>query len=288
MNLAIGFFDGVHLGHQKILAQADAALTFADHPLSVLVPDRAPALLMTREVRMAAIADALRGGKVADGGSGRVRALAFTRELAAESPERFSEWLQGEYPALETLYCGDNWSFGAGGRGNADFLRAKGFTVDVVPYVTFGAMAISSTRVRAALKAGDVSGARAMLGRAYAVTGKVVRGKGMGRSLGYPTLNVLPDNPHLPRLLQLGVYVVDTPFGRGLANYGLAPTLGDLSWTAPVLEVHLLEGRPTADCGMLTVSLVRFVRSERRFGSLEELQKQIGLDCQAARERCGE
>lgn len=288
MNLAIGFFDGVHLGHQKILAQADAALTFADHPLSVLVPDRAPALLMTREARMAAIAGALRDGKGAGGDFERVRALDFTRELAAESPERFAEWLQGEYPALETLYCGDNWNFGAGGRGNADFLRAKGFVVDVVPYATFGEKTISSTRVRAALKAGDMSGAKAMLGRAYAVTGKVVHGKGMGRSLGYPTLNVLPDNPHLPRLLQLGVYVVDTPFGRGLANYGLAPTLGDLSWTAPVLEVHLLEGRPTADCGMLTVSFARFVRPERRFDSLEELQKQIGLDCQAAQEGCDE
>ena len=114
MNLAVGFFDGVHLGHQRILAHADAALTFTNHPATVYAPDRAPRLLMTAEERLAAIS-AL--------GVGRVIARDFTPALAAQTPGAFAESIRQEFPDLDTVFCGPNWTFGTGGTGTAETLR---------------------------------------------------------------------------------------------------------------------------------------------------------------------
>ena len=277
MKLAIGFFDGVHLGHQRILAGADAALTFREHPLSVLAPDKAPPLLMTPEERIAAIASALNGL------NDRVRALSFTRELAAEPADAFAERLRRDYPDLETILCGPNWRFGAGGAGDADFLRARGFAVEVVPLEEQDGAPVSSTRIRAALQAGDLPLANAMLGRPFAVAGEVVSGKGEGRKLGFPTINVRPANPCLARLLPFGVYVADTDWGRAVANWGQAPTMGEQAWPSPVLEVHVVErgegekvGR--GEGGKVEISLLRFLRPERRFDSVEALREQIKTD----------
>ena len=188
MKLAIGFFDGVHLGHRRILAGADAALTFREHPLSVLAPDKAPPLLMTPEERFAAIALALKGlkgfgdlrdsGDIGDSGdikglnafkgfnglNDRVRALAFTRELAAEPADAFATRLRHDYPDLETILCGPNWRFGAGGTGDADSLRAHGFAVEVVPLEERDGAPVSSTRIRALLTAGKKDEAERLAG----------------------------------------------------------------------------------------------------------------------------
>ena len=321
MRLAIGFFDGVHLGHQRILAGADAALTFREHPLSVLAPDKAPPLLMTPEERLAAIASALKGvkgfgdlrdsGDIGDSGdikglnavkgfnglNDRVRALSFTRELAAEPADAFATRLRRDYPDLETILCGPNWRFGAGGAGDADFLRTHGFAVEVVPLEERDGAPVSSTRIRAALQAGDLPAANAMLGRPFAVAGEVVSGKGEGRKLGFPTINMRPANPCLARLLPFGVYVADTAWGRAVANWGQAPTMGEQAWPSPVLEVHII--RPLMSLASpaspkspkspvspeslsplkpLAVSLLRFLRSERRFASVEALREQIKAD----------
>ena len=298
MKLAIGFFDGVHLGHRRILAEADAALTFREHPLSVLAPDKAPPLLMTPEERFAAISTALKGFKGLKGFNGlnglngfnglkglndRVRALDFTRELAAEPAEAFAMRLRRDYPDLETILCGPNWRFGAGGAGDADFLRTRGFAVEVVPLEELGGAPVSSTRVRAALQAGDLPLANAMLGRSFAVAGEVVPGKGEGHKLGFPTINVRPTNPCLARLLPFGVYVADTVWGRAVANWGQAPTMGEQAWTSPILEVHVVgreEGEQVGrgEGGKVEISLLWFLRPERRFASIEELRKQIASD----------
>ena len=273
MNLAVGFFDGVHLGHRRILSRADEALTFSGHPLSVLAPDRAPPLLMTEEERMDAIRAALKGG------AGRVRALPFTRELAAEAPDTFAARLMRDCPGLEKVYCGPNWTFGAGGAGDAAFLRSLGLDVEVVPLEMRDGAPISSTRIRAALAAGDVPAANAMLGRPFAVRGAIEPGKGIGRTLGFPTVNVRPANVDLARLLPLGVYAVETDLGGGVANWGRAPTMGEDAWAEPVMEVHALEGAggrtPSA---AMEVRLVRFLRPERRFATVEELRRQIAKD----------
>lgn len=274
MNLAVGFFDGVHVGHRRILARADAALTFRNHPATVYAPDRAPRLLMTSEARLATVAAALRPG-----GPRSVRALDFTVDWASRSPEDFADWLRTAYSDLTTVVCGSNWTFGAGGAGNADLLRERGFVVEVVPYEVQNGLPVSSTRVRSAVAAGELEAAEEMLGRSWALEGAVESGKGLGRTLGYPTINVRPAK-ELVRP-PCGVYAVQTEWGTGIANFGVAPTMGDRAWPKPMLEVHLLEASavPSIPEGRFaSVAFRRFIRPERVFASVEELKAQIARD----------
>ena len=270
MNLAVGFFDGVHVGHQRILAHADAALTFTNHPATVFAPDRVPRLLMTAEERLAAIS--VQGVR-------RVVACAFTPELAAQSPGAFADSLLHEFPDLGEVFCGPNWTFGAGGAGTADLLRARGFQVTVVPFATWRGEPVSSTRIRAALGEGDVAAAAAMLGRPYSASGRIVAGKGEGRALGFPTLNIVPFLGGLP--LVRGVYAVETALGRGVANWGVAPTMGERAWPEPVLEVHLLTSPDAPPPASLRVAFTAFIRPERTFASRADLQEQLALDKQS-------
>lgn len=274
MNLAVGFFDGVHIGHQRILAHADAALTFTNHPATVFAPDCAPRLLMTTRERLETLAA---------GGSRRVVARDFTPGLAAQDAGAFADSLRRDFPDIETVFCGPNWTFGAGGAGNADFLRRRGFNVTVVPFADWNGETVSSTRIRAALSVGDVDAATAMLGRPYAVSGRVVPGKGVGRTLDFPTINVMPSLGDLP--LARGVYAVDTPLGRGVANWGVAPTMGSRAWTEPVLEVHLLEAPSAFVPTTLSVSFASFIRPERAFASVAELREQLSRDKDVAASR---
>ena len=269
MNLAVGFFDGVHMGHQRILAHADAALTFTNHPATVFAPDRAPRLLMTTEERLAAIS--VQGVR-------RVIARDFTPALAAQPPQAFADSLRRDFPDLDEVFCGPNWTFGAGGAGTADLLRALGFKVTVVPFATWRCEPVSSTRIRAALGEGDVAAAAAMLGRPYSASGRIVAGKGEGRALGFPTLNIVPSLGDLP--LVHGVYAVETALGRGLANWGVAPTMGARAWPTPVLEVHLLTLPDAPPPASLRVAFTSFIRPERTFASVDELKSQLTLDKQ--------
>lgn len=275
VRLAVGFFDGVHLGHRRILAGTDAVLTFRNHPLSVLDPARAPALLMDVDERISML-------RTVGSRSPRVvHAVEFTREFASMTPEDFVSYLRREFPYLERVHCGGNWRFGANGAGTPQTLKDFGFSVKVSRYARCGDEAISSTRIRAALAEGDVELANSMLGRRFSVSGCAVHGKGVGCKLGAPTLNFEVSPP-----LRLGVYVVDTPYGRGVANYGTAPTMGECSWRAPVLEVHLLDGcniDEEAPERPLKVEFIRFLRPERRFGSTGALSRQIAADVKAAR-----
>jgi riboflavin kinase/FMN adenylyltransferase len=275
IRLAVGFFDGVHLGHRRILAGTDAVLTFRNHPMSVLDPARAPALLMDVDERISMLRTV---------GARRpraVHAVEFTKSFASMTPEDFVSYLRREFPNLERVHCGGNWRFGANGAGTPQTLRDFGFSVKVSRYAKSGDKAISSTRIRAALAEGDIGLANSMLGRRFSISGCAVRGKGVGRKLGAPTLNFEVSPP-----LRLGVYVVDTPYGRGVANYGTAPTMGECAWRAPVLEVHLLDGcniNEEVSESSLKVEFVRFLRPERRFGSSAALSRQIASDVRAAR-----
>ena len=282
-SLAVGFFDGVHLGHQAILKGADAALTFRNHPLTVLAPGRAPRLIMSPEERIAAI----KACGVQD-----VTVLEFTPELAAMSAETFAaRYLSSSVSGLpSSVRCGENWRFGAGGAGDAGFLRSHGIAVEVAPYAEYKGERISSSRIRRCLENGEIEDANAMLGRMFQVSGFRFRGKGVGGKIGYPTVNVEVlergfdgFNEYSRILLRHGVYEVEVEGVRGIANYGLAPTMGDKAWPSPVLEVHLLgEGaedvrRETADA--VSVTLVRYIRPERKFETIDDLKRQIAADC---------
>ena len=274
-SVAVGFFDGVHVGHRAILSRAARAFTFSNHPLSVLAPERAPTLVMTPESKVAA----MRGCGVAE-----VEMVEFTAEIAALSPEEFAtRHLARGGQSLPTVVCGENWRFGAGGRGDADLLRRMGFGVEVVPYAVYGGRPVSSSRIRRCLETGELSEANAMLGRAYSVVGEVARGKGLGARIGFPTVNMrLRAGFALP--LPLGVYEVSACGVVGVANVGVAPTLGDAAWTEPVVEVHfagLGKGAlpSVAEGDKMEVSFARFIRPERKFASLDDLKRQIASDC---------
>ena len=279
-SLAVGFFDGVHLGHQAILRGADAALTFRNHPLTVLAPERAPRLIMTPEERVAAIKAC---------GVGAVTVLEFTRELAEMSAEAFArEYFLAAKGRKEAqrIVCGANWSFGKGGEGNAEFLRRLGLEVEVAPYAEFKGEPISSSRIRGCLENGEIEDANAMLGRRFQVSGFRFQGKGLGGRIGYPTINLeisereSGECGEFSRIrLKRGVYEVEVEGVNGIANYGLAPTMGDKAWSSPVLEVHFLGNRTIEQSNNLSVSLVRFIRDEKKFDSVEDLQRQIAADC---------
>ena len=271
--LAVGFFDGVHLGHQAILKGADAALTFRNHPLSVLAPERAPRLIMTCEERVAAIKSC---------GVKDVTVLDFTQELAALSPEEFvSRYIMSSVSRLpSSVRCGANWRFGRGGAGDAEFLRSRGFEVMVAPYVEYKGERVSSSRIRTALERGEIEDANEMMGRKFKVQGSRFKGKGLGKEIGYPTINLELSTLNLE--LPLGVYEVEVEGQRGIANYGLAPTMGEQAWSSPVLEIHIFRSTPTPSTYTLNsaeVEFVRFIRAEKKFDSVADLQRQIAADC---------
>lgn len=293
--VAIGFFDGVHLGHRRILNGSDVAVTFSNHPLTVLNAAKAPRMIMSFEDRVAAI----RACGVKD-----VVTLDFTPELASRSPEEFLAFLHTCLPSSSSFSyrCGANWRFGRYGAGSPNWLREHGIGVQVVESAEYEGETVSSTRIRECLLRGEIAAANAMMGRRYRVTGNVERGKGEGRKLGYPTVNLSVRASLLP----LGVYQVELAGRRAIANFGLAPTFEDHAWKEPVLEVHLLEqievsGRnrcqistesevpsfTTASSPRFTVpspgdrfsvEFVKFIRPERKFSSRYELQSQIAAD----------
>ena len=273
-SLAVGFFDGVHLGHQAILKGADAAFTFRNHPLTVLAPEKAPRLIMSPDARAAAIRAC---------GVAQVTMVEFTPELAAMSADEFATRYLSSLVSRRSssVRCGANWRFGAGGTGDAAFLRSRGIEVEVAPYVEYRGERISSSRIRRCLENGEIADANAMLGRRFRVSGSRFQGKGEGRKLGYPTVNLKLETCNLK--LPLGVYEVEVGGMKAIANYGLAPTMGDKAWKKPALEVHLLKPgagdlrHETGDA--MEVEFVRFIRPERKFDSIENLKRQIAADC---------
>ena len=272
--VAVGFFDGVHVGHQAILRRATRAFTFRNHPLSVLDPEKAPRLIMSPEAKAAAMRAC---------GVEEVDVVDFTSETAALAPEEFAaRHLVRAGRPRPVVVCGENWRFGAGGRGDAALLREMGFDVEVVPYAVHDGAAVSSSRIRRCLEAGEVDAANVMLGRPYSLSGARFRGKGLGSSIGFPTVNIaIPHEP--PFLLPRGVYEVSVCGRRAIANAGVAPTLGEGAWGEPVVEVHFPNAggdaaEAVAESGTLVVAFLRFIRPERKFASLDELKRQIEED----------
>ncbi len=259
--VAIGFFDGVHVGHQRILRGVDEVVTFSRHPLSVVAGGECPPLLMTLDERLEAI-------RRFSGGA-EVKVLDFDDALAALPARDFAE----RYLSGKTVRCGRDWRFGRGGEGNADFLRKLGWIVESVDDVELKGEKVSSSRIRRALSEGDVGAVSAMMARVFTVKGAKCTGKGEGAALGFATLNLAVRGIPLRR----GVYEVFACGRSAVANYGVAPTMGERAWKEPVLEVHFLDGGGAE--GEVEVEFLRFIRDERTFGGMDSLKAQLAEDC---------
>lgn len=282
----IGNFDGLHRGHRRIIDQVlsraralrgtAVLITFDPHPLRLLAPERAPSMLATPEQKLALLSEA---------GLDVVLILEFTPGLAAVTAEKFvAEYLSRGIGARE-VYVGQNFNFGRGRKGNADLLvelcDAHGIRAASVPEVCYLDSPISSSRIRRALRSGEVELARELLGRPHGVAGTVVRGAGRGADLGFPTANLAPHDQLVP---QDGVYVTQLAVaGRlhpSVTNIGSRPTFAEGEFT---IETHLLDGARDLYDRSIEVRFLARLRPELKFDSVEALVQQVGKDVEKAR-----
>ena len=289
--LALGNFDGLHRGHMKIIdrvrqragerAGTPAAMTFDPHPPRVLRPDKAPALLMTREQKIEALARS---------GMQGVAVVRFTRELSQWDPEMFVRTVLVEWLHVAEVWVGANFLFGHQRAGTFSVLRSLGarygFRAEKIDPVRYKDFVVSSTRVRRLVSEGRVDEAGALLGHHYFIDGTVVKGAGRGRELGVPTANVATPNELVP---PAGVYATllttDGIVFPSVTNIGLRPTFGDV--TEPVIETHILDLERDLYGSAVRVSFVQRMRDERAFADVDALKVQIEADRRAARRLFG-
>jgi riboflavin kinase / FMN adenylyltransferase len=283
--LAMGNFDGVHLGHQSLFQRArqlgkPAALTFDPHPGKVLQPELAPKLitLLPRKLEL-----------LEHYGLEAVVVQPFTLEYARTSPLDFESSVLDTLGA-KYLVVGSDFTYGAQRKGTVKRLataaKSRQAQVQVAPPVSVDGVVVSSSRVREYILEGRVSAARRLLGRFFDLEGVVVPGQGRGRQIGFPTANVDTENElrPAPGVYAVRVRLADDPAGEswlpGAANIGTKPTFGG---TEVTIEVHLLEFAGQLYDRRLRVQFVDRLRSEQRFGSVAELTAQIGRDLESAR-----
>jgi riboflavin kinase/FMN adenylyltransferase len=284
--LALGFFDGVHLGHQAVLKLALSAggrpwaYTFRNHPASVLAPERAPRLLTTFAERVEILEGLGLGVVYSD----------FDLAFSQISPRRFAEEILAGRLGARWVAVGANYTFGHQGAGKVALLaelgRQLGFEVRTAGPVRVGGRVVSSTRIRQAVAGGRVEEARQLLGRPYQLRGEVVPGAARGARLGFPTANLRP--PAEKVLPAHGVYAVLVRYQErlwpGVANLGVRPTFGE---DQVLLEVHLFDVEVDLYGQELEVHFIRRLRPERKFPGVEALRAQIAEDCRQARELLG-
>ncbi|MDP3514746.1 MAG: bifunctional riboflavin kinase/FAD synthetase [Sulfuritalea sp.] len=286
--LTIGNFDGVHRGHRALLAELTAkarelalpatVLTFEPHPRELFAPEQAPA-------RLASLRDKIE--LLAEAGVDRVHVCRFTRKLAALTAEQFIERILVQGLSVRHLIIGDDFRFGQGRSGDFALLQRAGhehrFVVEAMHTVDFGGVRVSSSAVRAALASGNIEQAEELLGRSFVIAGRVMDGKKLGRTIGFPTANIQVRRKRLPLS---GVYAV-TVSGvapqplPGAANIGVRPTVD--AGLQPVLEVHLLDFDRDIYGLHVDVNFLHKLRDEAKFDSLDALKAQIARDVAAVR-----
>jgi len=285
--LAIGVFDGLHLGHQEVIRAAvehaiqhdgtAVVLTFDPHPAAVLNPGNVPGMLLSKTYQDRLIRQL---------GARCLLALPFNQATAATPADDFIAELAAACHPLGCISVGYDWTFGKGREGNVhrlmDVGEKMGFAVYGVPALRENGRVISSTWLRVMIRAGDLELAEHLLGRPFGYCGSVVRGRQLGRTLGFPTANVeLNSEVHPPA----GVYVcqmnVAGDWLQGVANLGHRPTVEREG--AIALEVHLLDWQGDLYDQVVEVQLLAFIRPEQRFPDLESLKKAIHADVATAR-----
>jgi riboflavin kinase/FMN adenylyltransferase len=286
--LTIGNFDGVHLGHQAMLAElrraagrlgvAASVLTFEPHPREFFAPDQAPTRLTSLREKLELLAAC---------GVDRVHMCRFNYAFAQTPAEDFVEKIVARGLGARWVLVGDDFRFGARRAGNLVMLKQAaprlGFEVAALASVTLDGERVSSTALREALAAGDMARAARLLGRAYSISGRVVRGEGLGRKLGFPTANVQMKHNRPPLT---GIFAVELQGAgagplRAVASLGVRPTVWQQG--APVLEVHVFDFAGDLYRRHVRVDFLHKFRDEEKYADLGLLTRQIALDVENAR-----
>src|SRR3954451_16350273 len=270
--VAIGTFDGVHLGHRAVIAGADTVLTFEPHPLSVIHPDAAPKLLTSYAVKRDLIAGL---------GVEELVVIPFDRDFRSKSAEQFVQEVLIDKLNASHVSVGDNFRFGTGARGDAEFLaRHDEFETRVVPLVEVDGEAVSSSQSRALVAAGGGATAGRFLGGPFLLEGEVVPGDHRGRTLGMPTANIVPDDRYV--VPGHGVYAAWSHGHPAAVNVGVRPTFD--TGRGLLVEAYLLDFDGDLYGQTLRVAFLERLRGEKRFDSVDELVAQMTRDVDEARE----
>nr|ALS90157.1 ribF: riboflavin biosynthesis protein [uncultured bacterium] len=285
--LALGNFDGVHRGHQKILERlhrtatehgaTSVVMTFDPHPPRVVRPDKAPPLLMTKAQKLE---------KIAAMGVQGAAIVRFTRELSQWEPERFVQTVLVDWLRVSEVWVGANFLFGRERAGNFTMLRGLGmqygFKTEKIDPVRYKDFVVSSTRIRRLISEGRLDEAGALLGHQYSIDGTIVRGEQRGRTIGYPTANLQTDNELLP---PNGVYAttmtIEGVIHGSVTNVGVRPTVEQSGRVT--VETHLFGLDRDLYGQQVRLGFVQRLRDERAFESLDALKAQIAADADRAR-----
>jgi riboflavin kinase/FMN adenylyltransferase len=285
--VTLGNFDGIHLGHQKIfehlkhragaLGGRAVVITFFPHPLRVLAPERAPKLITTLEERLQLME--LHGIDL-------VICIRFTKEFARWSAQRFVKAVIVDKLRAKALYVGMDYRFGKDRHGGIGLLRDMGrqfgFDVEIIQPVKVEDLEVSSTRIRRLISAGDVRESSRLLGRFHRIHGRVVRGDGRGKALGFPTANIATEAELIPAE---GVYAVRVSMGEGchdgVASLGTNPTFSGRHFS---IEAHILDFAQDIYGAELSLEFVDRIRGQKKFPDPEALARQIQDDVEKARE----
>src|SRR5215216_284585 len=270
-DVAIGTFDGVHLGHREVIRGADTVLTFDPHPLAVIHPEATPKLISPLPVKRDLIASL---------GVAEMVVIPFDRGFSEQSAEEFVRDVLIERLGAASVSVGENFRFGKGAQGTAEFLRSHDkFETRVVPLVEVAGEAVSSSHIRGLLAAGEVATAAQFLGGPFLFEGEVVRGDGRGRKLGMPTANLVPDDRYV--CPGHGVYAAWAHGYPSAVNVGVRPTFA--TGRGLLVEAHLIGFDEDIYGETLRIAFLDRLRGEKRFDSVDELVAQMNRDVDEAK-----
>jgi riboflavin kinase/FMN adenylyltransferase len=272
--LAVGDFDGVHLGHREVISGSDTVLTFEPHPLQVVRPEAAPKLLTSLERKAELIAEL---------GVSELVVISFDQHFASLRPQEFVDDVLVRRLTATHVSVGENFRFGHRAAGDPSTLVADSrFQTRVVPLVELDGEIVSSSHIRALVQAGDVELAGRMLGAPFQLRGEVVAGERRGRELGFPTANIVPDEALV--YPGHGVYVAHADDACAAVSVGVRPTFG--TGRAVLVEAYLLDRDIELYGHVLRIDFLTRLRGERRFESVEQLVEQMHRDVARTRDLC--
>jgi riboflavin kinase / FMN adenylyltransferase len=273
-NVAVGEFDGVHLGHREVIRGSDTVVTFEPHPLQVVRPEAAPKLLTGLDAKAELIAGL---------GVEELVVIPFDEGFAHQSPQEFIDAVLIDRLQATRVSIGENFRFGHRAAGDVAMLqRDSRFETRVVPLVEVDGEIVSSSHIRALVLAGEVDVAARFLGSPFQIRGEVVSGDRRGRELGFPTANVVPDEALV--CPGHGVYACRADGACAAVSVGVRPTFG--TGRAVLVEAYLIDRDVDLYGHVLKIDFVKRLRGERRFESVDALVEQMQRDVQLTREVC--